>query len=129
MATVNLEAPVFDITVQQGKTVELYFAATLEGMAIDMSGYDIRMQVRASHSAKGEALINCTLQNSKVTWVDAATGRYKLSLDPTDTTEIAAHRFVEDTFEGVYDFELISPALNVLAGPKGAFIVKREVTR
>lgn len=125
---VNLEAPVFDITVQQGKTVELFFASTADGTPLDLSGYDLRMQVRANFAAR-QTLINCTLQNGKMAWVDASTGRFKLELQPADTASIPAHLFSDDTLEAVYDIELITASLNVLAGPKGSFVVKREVTR
>lgn len=124
---INLEAPTYDITVQQGKTVELSFQALTQGLPLDLSGWDLRAQVRATFESP--AVINCTLQNGRIAWVDAGQGRYTLTLDPADTAGISGRSFQDDTFEGVYDIELISPSTKVLPGPKGAFVVKREVTR
>jgi len=127
MATVNLEAAVLDLTVDQGKTVELSFATHVDGEAPDLTDCELRMQVRKSFETP--AVINCTLQNGKIAWVDAANGRYRLSLLPSDTAGITPRLFENDTFDGVYDVELIYPTGTVRALHKGAFVIKREVTR
>lgn len=127
MAAVNLEAAVVPITIEQGKSVEIAFAATRNGVPFDLTGFDLRLQVRQTWESP--ALINCTLANGKLVWIDAAAGRYRLVLQPADTSLIQGSKFSDGSLECVYDSELISVAGTVYAGSKGTFTIKREVTR
>lgn len=128
MASVSLEAPTVDITVQQGKTAEFRFSSSFEGAPLDLTGYDIRMQVRQTYAAT-TTLINCTLQNGRASFIDASAGTFRLSLQPDDTSGVNPRLFQEDTLDAVYDIEFQAPSGAVSSGPKGLFTIKREVTR
>lgn len=128
MADVNLEAAVIPITIEQGKTVEIPFTAQRNSMAFDLTDFSVRFQVRETYNSSN-TIINGTLQNGKIVWVNQAQGQFKFVIQPTDTSIIGGSRFNEDTFECVYDIELVSPLGTVYPGAKGPFTIKREVTR
>lgn len=128
MASVNLEAAVVPITIEQGKTVVIPFAATRNALPMDLTGYEVRLQVRETFSSAG-TLLSCTTANGKVSWVNQAQGQYQLVLAPSDTTAIPASKFSEDTLDAVYDCELVSSVGDVYPASKGTFTIKREVTR
>lgn len=128
MTTVNLEAAIVPITIEQGSSVEITFSLTRNGTPFNITGYDLRLQVRDTYSSSS-AVINATLANGKLAIIDATNGQFKFVLTPTDTTSIAPSKFIDGTYEAVYDSEIVSPTGVVYKGSKGTFTIKREVTR
>ena len=126
--TIDLSAITRNIIVEQGTSITINFAITTSNdQALDMTGYDLRLQVRREPNSS-EVLINCTLANSKLAWISQSGGTFKLVLTASDTSSI---RFQKDetVIEGVYDLEIIDSSSNVSKPCKGAFIISREVTR
>lgn len=131
MADINLAAVIKNITIEQGTTVEIPFAVTRASVAVDLTGYLLRLQVRRRLSDT-VVLINCTQANGKLVWVDQVAGEFKLLLTPADTNASNGKiRFglEEDVLDCVYDLELESAAGVVFKGCRGAFEILREVTR
>lgn len=132
MATnIDLQAPVKDLQIEQGASVTIPFAVKRGSTPFAMTGYDLRLQVRKTHS-DSTVLINCTLQNEKLTWTNQAEGKFELRLKPEDTNQANGKiRFANgvDELDCVYDIEFVSPTSTVYKGCKGAFVIYREVTR
>lgn len=127
MTTIDLTPPVSDITMEQGQSITIPYAITRGGDPLDLTGYDLRLQVRRTLN-DSTVLINCTLANGKLVWLDQANGTFKLVLAASDTSLIP-FRSGEEAIDGVYDLELVTVTNVVFKAAKGAFIINREVTR
>lgn len=127
MATIDLQAPIKDLQIEQGASVIIPYNVTRNGASFGMPSFDLRLQVRKTYS-NPTVLINCTLPNGKLVWVDQAAGKFELRLDPEDTINIK-FPVGDDELECVYDLELISPTGIVYKGCKGTLVIYREVTR
>lgn len=127
MASIDFAAQENDITMDQGSALTLKIQLKASNVPINMTGYDLRMQVRRSYSDT-TTLINCTLANGKLSWIDAALGKFQILLAASDTSSI---RFLsgEDTIDGVYDLEITDVSGNTTKPMKGSFSINREVTR
>lgn len=131
MSNIDLLSVTRNIIMEQGATVEIPFAITQNNIAVDLTGYIVRMQVRRNYGDT-VVLINCTLANNKLEWIDQIAGRFKLNLAPSDTNASNGRiRFVgsEEELECVYDLELEDTLGRVYKGCRGNFIITREVTR
>ena len=118
-----------DITMDQGSTLIYNFNLSAStGAPLDLTGFDARMQVRAAFGASS-ALINCTLPNGKLTITNATQGALTLQLQPTDTSSIRFPGLNDDTYDCVYDLEIVDPVGNVYKPARGNFTINREVTR
>lgn len=132
MANINLLGQRKDIQVAQGSTIEVVFELRdQDDLVLDMTGYDLRMQVRRTIDAPGSPLINCTLANEKLAWVAQASGKFRLVLAPEDTSSLQFSKDSPDLIEGVYDMEVVSPAPALITVKPwyGSFTITREVTR
>ena len=125
--TIDLTPAVRNLVIEQGQSVEVPFAVTRNNLALDLTGYDLRLQVRRTY-ADTSTLVNCTLANGKLVWLTQNQGTFKLVLVPTDTASIR-FKAGEDSIDGVYDLELVSPNATVYKACKGSFTINREVTR
>lgn len=119
------------IEIFQGDTNEIFFTlANADGSPLDMTGYSLRLQVRNDYSSTS-TILNCTLQNGKLAWVNQSIGKWKLILHPTDTSSIRFTADSPDVLVGVYDMEIDSQTTS--PGVKkpwyGSFTIHREVTR
>ena len=116
-------------SIDQGSTIFIAFTMRYEGeFPINLTGYDARLQVRRSYGDT-TALINATLANGKIVWVNAAQGTLELRLEPSDTSGIRFNNKDDATLDLVYDLELMSPFGKVIKPAKGAITLNREVTR
>lgn len=129
MATnINLTAPIFNIWVEQGGTIDIPFQVKRNGDPFDMTGYTLRSQVRLN-VWDTVVLLNATTQNGKLVFDDITQGTYHYNLAPEDT--ITKFRFAngQKLMTCTYDLEMISPTGVVFKPNKGDFVVYREVTR
>lgn len=138
MAISNTEA--HDITVYQGKTyVEQftcqvltdpalpYNATTNPWIPLDLTTYDVRMQVRATYDGAAVKLSALSTGASPKFVKDNSGGIITLTLLPTDTSTIV---FTGEQASYVYDIELVHQTYGtVLLLSFGAFNINREVTR
>lgn len=119
----------YDISFDQGSSLSVVFTLqTVAQTAFNLTGYDVRLQVRRSYGATSPE-INCTLANGKVALTDAVNGVITLNLAPSDTSSIKFNDKEDDTLDCVYDLEIQSPGGAVYKPVKGAFVLNREVTR
>lgn len=129
MATsISLSGVQRDITADQGSSIKVDFALALASTPLDMTGYDVRLQIRQSFQST-TTLINCTLANGKIAWTNQVGGTFYLLLQPADTSSLRFSADSPDTLEGVYDLEIQSAAGFVTKPCRGSFTLNREVTR
>jgi len=123
----GLEDP---ITMHQGNTADIVYTLTDSSTeaAIDLMDAIIRFQVRKSYGAS-DWVINGTIANNKIVIVDAAAGKFKLHLEPGDTSSIKFDSANPDSFEGVYDIEVVTTTYGTQKPFYGTFTLNREVTR
>lgn len=125
MATDNT----LDIVMDQGSSLTYVFNLKNANLdPIDLTGYDVRMQVRKTYGA-ANSVISCTLSNNKVILTNASLGIITLALLPSDTSGIRFNEVDDDTLECVYDLEVQSTLGVVFKPARGNFTLNREVTR
>lgn len=112
------------LEILQGATYRkrLTWKAGTPAVAVDLTGYTARMQVRGEIEDV-TFLIELTTENNRIT-LGGAAGTIDLYISAADTEAL--------TWEtGVYDLELIAPGLNgdVIRLVSGAVSVSPEVTR
>ena len=123
MAIPKLEAQAgkLNLTIEQGATfnpVLTYTDDQVPPVAIDLSGYDARMHIRA---AKGDATTLDELSVGSGITLGGVAGTIALLITDTDT---AAYTWTK----AVYDLEIISAGGIVTRLLQGAVIVTPEVT-
>ncbi len=129
-STINLSGLQRDIVMDQGSSIKIDFSLTdSNGSPLNMTGYDVRLQVRKSYGDNSSPLINATLANSKLAWTSQVGGTFFFTLQPADTSSISFAKDSPDVLEGVYDLEIQSPVGFVSKPVKGSFTLNREVTR
>ena len=90
-----------------------------DGVAVNLTGYTARMQVRADHES-GVALLSLTTENGGIA-LGGAAGTVTVTATATATAALEAG-------ERVYDIELVNGA-TVIRLLQGCFVVDPEVTR
>jgi hypothetical protein len=91
-----------------------------DGVVTDLTAFDARMQVRASHDASLVVLEFTTL-NGRIT-IDEPNGLLYLNADTATMDGIDAGSYV-------YDLEMVLPNSEVWRAMEGPFIVTPQVTR
>lgn len=110
-----------DLYIEQGATFTLNVVwKDANQVAVNLTGYTARMQIRQSLSSD-VALLNLTTQNGGIT-LGGATGAVNVVATPAQTAAIQVKR-------GVYDLELESASGTVTRLIKGSVEFSREVTR
>lgn len=125
--THDLTAPVKNIVMDQGSSLVVNFAITTGGSPVDMTGYDLRLQVRRTANSTS-TIINCTLANGKLAWINPTLGTFRLVLAALDTNTIRFNKD-EEEIDAVYDIEFTDLTGAVTKPCKGSFVITREVTR
>jgi hypothetical protein len=98
-----LRAGRYDITIEQGSALSLPVTYQAGGTAVDLTGYQARLQDRKAHSSAVK-LIELTTENAGIVVdADPTTGRFTVSMAASAT---AALNFAR----AVYDLELVPPA-------------------
>lgn len=113
-------AGVHNFSCEQGATFSrvITFQGS-DGVAVNLSGYTARMQVRADHES-AVVLLSLTTENGGIA-LGGAAGTVTLTATATQTAALAAG-------EAVYDLELVNGA-TVIRLIQGCFVVDPEVTR
>jgi len=115
-----MAATTYDILIEQGATYSQSITYKDNGVAVNLTGYTARMQVRATLEA-ASALIELTTANSRIA-LGGAAGTITLTISATDTAALTSGR-------GVYDLELVSGAGIVTRLLQGVATISRNVTR
>lgn len=106
-------------TVDKGETWVKTISATVDGTAVDHTGYTVEMDVRSDFNSTSE-LLTLTTGNSRVSI--NGSGNIVLTLASSITASLTFER-------GVYDLKVTSPGGTVNYYLRGQFIVNRTVTR
>lgn len=110
-----------NITIDQGATFVKAYRWKVDGVAVDLTGYTAKMQVRKKASATSEVLLEASSANGRVT-ITALEGRVAIKIPDEITAAL-------DFSEAVWDLELTSPAGDVKRLVQGTVTLDKEVTR
>jgi hypothetical protein len=115
-----MAATTYDILIEQGATYSQVITYKEAGVAINLTGYTARMQVRATLES-ASTLVELTTANSRIA-LGGAAGTITLTISATDTAALTSGR-------GVYDLELVSGSGIVTRLLQGVATISRNVTR
>lgn len=111
----------YDITIEQGATFRLNLVwKDSNGVAVNLTGYTARMQVRRAYGDT-VAQLDLTTENGTIT-LGGAAGTIEVVVPATQTDDLVASK-------GVYDLELSSGSGEVTRLIEGKVTIKPEVTR
>ena len=115
-----MSATTYDILIEQGATFLQVITYKDAGVAINLTGYTARMQVRATLES-ASTLVELTTANGRIA-LGGAAGTISLTISATDSAALTAGR-------GVYDLELVSGSGIVTRLLQGVATISRNVTR
>lgn len=116
-----MAAGTYDFEIEQGASFRLQFVwKDSLGVAVNLTSYTARMQVRQSISSP-DTLLELTTENGRIA-LGGSAGTVTLTLTPA-VTEAFTWR------KGKYDLELVAPDASVTRFMQGQITVSREVTR
>jgi len=115
-----MAATTYDLLFEQGANFSQVITYKEDGVAINLTGYTARMQVRATLEA-ASTLVELTTGNYGIV-LGGVAGTITLGLSASATAAITAGR-------GVYDLELVSGAGIVTRLLQGVVTISRNVTR
>lgn len=104
----------------QGATFNLAPVWKINGVAVDLTDYTAKMQVRTSPSDPS-VLVELSTVNGRIT-LTPASGRITLTLFASTTTSLTPGQYV-------YDLELTAPDGTVTRLLQGGFVVIAQVTQ
>lgn len=105
--------------VDKGETWVKTISATIDGSAVNHTGYTVEMDVRSDFNSSSE-LLTLTAGNGRVSI--NGSGNIVLTLAASVTSSLSFER-------GVYDLKVTSPGGTVNYYLRGPFVVARTVTR
>lgn len=115
-----MNAGVYDLDIERGATFLRSFYWQSEGVAVNLTGYTAKMQVRET-AASESVLFEASTANGKIALnVDA--GQIDLTITATETAAF-------EWRTGKYDLELTSPSGIVTRLLRGNVQVSQEVTK
>ena len=115
-----MAATTYDILIEQGATFSQLITYKEAGVAINLTGYTARMQVRATLES-ATTVVELTTANGRIA-LGGTAGTITLTISATDTAALASGR-------GVYDLELVSGSGIVTRLLQGVATISRNVTR
>lgn len=116
-----MSAGFYDFYIEQGATFNQPLVwKDSAGVAVNVTGYTARMQIRKTVSSS-DVILALTTANGRIT-VGGSNGLITLLVSATDTAALT-------TFCGVYDLEVISPTGVVTRLLEGQVEISKEVTR
>ena len=115
-----MAATTYDILIEQGATYSQVVTYKESGVAVNLTGYTARMQVRSTLES-ATTVVELTTANGRIT-LGGAAGTITLTISATDTASLTAGR-------GVYDLELVSGSGIVTRLVQGVATISRNVTR
>ena len=115
-----MSATTYDILIEQGATYSQVVTYKESGVAVNLTGYTARMQVRSTLES-ATSVVELTTANSRIA-LGGSAGTITLTISATDTAALTAGR-------GVYDLELVSGSGIVTRLLQGVATISRNVTR
>ena len=115
-----MAATTYDILIEQGATYSQLVTYKEAGVAVNLTGYTARMQVRSTLES-ASTVVELTTANGRIA-LGGAAGTIALTISATDTATLTAGR-------GVYDLELVSGSGIVTRLLQGVATISRNVTR
>jgi hypothetical protein len=115
-----MAATTYDILIEQGATFSQLVTYKDNGVAVNLTGYTARMQVRATLES-ASTLVELTTANGRIA-LGGTAGTITLTISATDTAALTSGR-------GVYDLELVSGSGIVTRLLQGVATISRNVTR
>jgi hypothetical protein len=115
-----MAATTYDILIEQGATYSQVITYKDNGVAVNLTGYTARMQVRATLES-ASTLVELTTANSGIA-LGGTAGTITLTIAAADTAALTSGR-------GVYDLELVSGSGIVTRLLQGVATISRNVTR
>lgn len=118
-----MSAGTYNWELEQGATLDKTITwKDPAGVGIDITGYTIRMQVRATKHAATTILDLDNAAKGGITITDAANGVFKVQRTAAQTAALAIGAYL-------YDLEMEDPSGNVTRLIEGNFCVVGEVTK
>jgi hypothetical protein len=109
-------ATISNIVIDQGTTFSSIISLTNQnGTPMNLTNFTVKSQFRKSFSSS-------TAVNFTASIYDAAAGKVRLQLSPSDTSNIRAGRYL-------YDIELTSPGGEKIRPLEGLVILTPEITK
>ena len=109
-------AGISNLVVDQGTTFSsIITVADQTGTPLNITNYTVKSQFRKSYQSSSATNFTASIY-------DATTGRIRLQLDPSDTSNIQAGRYL-------YDIELTSPIGEKFRALEGLVIITPEITK
>ena len=111
-------ATISNLVIDQGTTFSSIITLTnQDGTPMDLTDYTVKAQFRKSYQSSTFVEFNASIY-------DEVNGQVQLQLDPEDTTDVKAGRYL-------YDIELTSPAPNnqKIRALEGLVILTPEITK
>lgn len=109
-------ATISNLVIDQGTTFSSIIALTNQnGTPMNLTGFTVKSQFRKSYQSS-------TAINFTASIYDAAAGKVRLQLSPSDTTNIRSGRYL-------YDIELTSPTGDKIRPLEGLVILTPEITK
>ena len=109
-------ATISNLVVDQGTTFSSIITVTDQtGTPLNITGYTVKSQFRKSYQSSSAVNFTASIY-------DAVAGQVRLQLNPSDTTDIQAGRYL-------YDIELTSPIGDKFRALEGLVIVTPEITK
>jgi tRNA threonylcarbamoyladenosine modification (KEOPS) complex Pcc1 subunit len=115
-----MAATTYDILIEQGATFSQVITYKESGVAVNLTGYTARMQVRSTLES-ATTVVELTTANGRIA-LGGTAGTITLTISATDTAGLTAGR-------GVYDLELVSGSGIVTRLLQGVATISRNVTR
>lgn len=109
----------YDFTAGQGETFDRTVTWEISDVAVNVTGYTARLQVRKSHRSTSAVV---SLTSSSGLTLGGSAGTIQIVISATATAALDAGRYV-------YDLELVSAGGAVTRVLEGAFVLTPEVTR
>lgn len=106
------------LTCNQGSTFTRRLVYKIDHVAVNLTGYTARMQVRPDYGSDS-LLVNLTVGNGIT--ITGTTGTIVITITAGATTNMKAGTYL-------YDIELVAPDTTVQRILEGKFVVKPEVT-
>jgi hypothetical protein len=115
-----MAATTYDILIEQGATYSQVITYKEAGVAVNLTGYTARMQVRSTLES-ATTVVELTTANGRIA-LGGTAGTITLTIASTDTAALTSGR-------GVYDLELVSGSGIVTRLLQGVATISRNVTR
>lgn len=104
-----MTAAVFDLVdefkIEQGADWQIPLRFVIEGVPVDITGWDFRMQIREKNQ-DGPIIVELTVANFNITFGEPTDGQILLRLDDSETDAFTKEQFKN----AVYDLEGIDAA-------------------